>query len=569
MSPISNKKLTRKMTQPDRKDYLLAIFIGILALAAYIRTLAPDVLYHDSAEFQTLTYTLGTTHSTGYPIYLLFARVVGFLPLNSPAWRVNLVSALCAAWTVGGVYLLVRYFTSNRIGAALGSIALAMSYTFWSQAIIAEVYTPGMAVLITVLLLLAHWQRDPFGRRWALGIATGLACLSLGVHLSAALIAPTAVLFVLWVLAFQPKAQRWPCLRSALIGFGIGMFLYFGAFILLDLNNPPSSFFQMTMYSSRSAWGLEAADMDNVFKRWWITFMSVQWRDVMFPQRGSLALAISLYLNRVLSQEFSLWMVLFALIGLGEINYIARHLARRTSNPELDLPITRARLFIQSSSTEPALSLGVFLVLTYLVMLTFILNYRPGDQYLFYLGTYIFISTAIGVGIGRTLEWMKRYLANQASWTRSLYPLVAVFCALVVVAAYPGARWDALKSGKGTFVEETYPYPLENLMEPRQLYTMRLQLLPDNAFLVTSWRALYTMYYLAHVEGLRPNIIIKEAMPYGSDGQIAASLLQEMIETVRSEERPVYVDQVYPGLRDHFRVMPAAGGNFYRLTIKR
>ena len=114
------------MTPPARKDYGLAVLIGLLALAAYVRTLAPDILYSDAAEFQTLAYTLGTTHSTGYPIYLLFARVVGFLPLNSPAWRVNLVSALCAAWTVGGVYLLARYFTPNRTGAALGSVALAL-----------------------------------------------------------------------------------------------------------------------------------------------------------------------------------------------------------------------------------------------------------------------------------------------------------------------------------------------------------------------------------------------------------------------------------------------------------
>jgi hypothetical protein len=556
------------MTQPDRKDYGLAALIGLVALAAYVRTLAPDILYGDSAEFQTLAYTLGITHSTGYPVYLLFARVVGFLPLNSPAWRVNLVSALCAAWTVGGVYLLARFFTRNRIGAALGSAALALSYTFWSQAIIAEVYTPGMAVLTAVLLLLAYWQRDPFARRRALAWATALACLALGVHLSAALIAPTAPLFVLWVLAFQPKAQRWPCLRSALVGFGIGIVLYFGTFILLDLNNPPSSFFQMTMSSSRSAWGLQTTDMDNVFKRWWITFMSVQWRSVMFPEEGSFALAISEYLNRVLSQEFSLWMIGFALLGLGEINHSARQLAKSTGNPELDDTKTRTRAFVKSIPTAPALSLGVFMVIAYLVMLLFILNYRPGDQYVFYLVTYIFISTAIGVGIGRTLEWTRRFLAKRQNWTRYLYPLIVILCALVVVAAYADARWDALKAGKGTFVQETYPYPLENLREPRMIYTMRLQMLPENAFLVTSWRALYTMYYLAHVEGLRPNIIIKEATPFGSDGQIADSLLEEMIETVRVGDRPVYVDQVYPRLRDHFRVLPGAGGNFYRLTMR-
>ncbi len=555
-------------TSPNRKDYGVAILLGLLSLAAYVRTLAPDVLYGDSAEFQTLAYTLGMTHSTGYPVYLLFARVVGFLPLNSPAWRINLVSALCAAWTVGGVYLLARYFTPNRIGAALGSAALALSYTFWSQAIIAEVYTPGMAVLTTVLLLLAYWQREPFARRRALAWATALACLSLGVHLSAALIAPTAPLFVLWVLAFLPKAQRWPCLRSALIGFSIGITLYFAAFILIDLHNPPSSFFQMTMYSSRSVWGLEIADMDSVFERWWITFMSVQWRNVMFPKDTSSAMVISEYFNRVLSQEFSLWMIGFALLGLGEISHSARQLAKSAGNPELDVPETRARLFVRSIPTAPTLSLGTFMLIAYLVMLLFILNYRPGDQYVFYLCTYIFISTAIGVGIGRTLEGAKRFLARRQNWTRYLYLPLVVLCALVVVAAYADARWDALKAGKGTFVQETYPYPLENLKAPRLIYSMRLSLLPDNAFVVMNWRPLYTMYYLAHVEKLRPHIIIKEATPYGSNGQIAESLIEEITEIIRAGDRPVYADQFYPGLRERFRVMPGAGGNFYRLTLR-
>jgi len=190
------------------------------------------------------------------------------------------------------------------------------------------------------------------------------------------------------------------------------------------------------------------------------------------------------------------------------------------------------------------------------------------DKYVFYLGTYIFISTAIGVGIGRTLEWAKRFLAKRKNWLRHLYPLVAVLCALVIVTPHAGSRWEALKAGKGTFVQETYPYPLENLEEPRLIYTMRLQMLPENAFFVVNWRALYTMYYLAHVEGLRPNIIIKEATPYGSNNQIADSLLEEMIETARAGDRPVCVDQVYPGLREHFRVLPGAGGTYYRLTLR-
>jgi len=97
---------------------------------------------------------------------------------------------------------------------------------------------------------------------------------------------------------------------------------------------------------------------------------------------------------------------------------------------------------------------------------------------------------------------------------------------------------------------------------------MRLFLLPEDAYVVMNWRALYSMYYLAHVEKMCPTLVIKEATPYGSDNQIADSLLEEMIETVRADNRPVFVDQVYPGLREHFRVMPTAGGNFYRLTLR-
>jgi hypothetical protein len=532
------------MPQPERKDYWLAVLIGVLALALYVRTLAPDVLYGDSAEFQTLAYTLGTTHSTGYPVYLLLARLVGFLPLYSPAWRVNLFSALCAAWTVGGVYLLARYFTPNRIGAALGSAALALSYTFWSQAIIAEVYTPGMAVLTTVLLLLAHWQREPFARRRALLAATALTCLTLGVHASAALIAPAALVFVLWVLAFQPKAQIWPSLKAAGIGFITGLSLYMLAFVLLDLNNPPSSFIQVMLYPSRAIWGLQATDVDGVFEHWWLTVSSVQWRSAMFPEGSS-----------------------FAVIGLGEIRHAARQLAASAGNPELDDAKTLVKAFVKAIPTAPTLSLGVFMVVAYVVMLAFVLNYRPGDQYVFYLATYIYIATAIGVGIGRTLEWAKRFLAKRKNWLRRLYPLIAVLCALVIVTPYAGPRWQAFKAGVATFVQETYPYPRDNLQEPRQIFTLRLYTLPEDAFVIMDWRALYSTYYMAHVEGLRPNIIIKEATPYGSDNRVADTLIEEMVAALNAG-RPVITDQIYTGLREHFRVMPMAGGRFYRLSLR-
>jgi hypothetical protein len=70
----------KEPTRFDRSDYLIASLVGLGALAAYTRTLAPDLLYGDSAEFQALAYSFGYTHSTGYPIYLLLARLAGFCP---------------------------------------------------------------------------------------------------------------------------------------------------------------------------------------------------------------------------------------------------------------------------------------------------------------------------------------------------------------------------------------------------------------------------------------------------------------------------------------------------------
>ena len=161
-------KLPEFSRGPEKNDYWVALILAALALAAYVRTLAPDILYADSAEFQTLAYTLGVTHSTGYSTYLFLGRLLGFLPIKNPAWRISLLSAICAAITVGGVYLLARYFTRSRVGAVLGGMALGISYTFWSQAVIAEVYTPGMAFLVVVILLLLHWQTESRQRNLSL-----------------------------------------------------------------------------------------------------------------------------------------------------------------------------------------------------------------------------------------------------------------------------------------------------------------------------------------------------------------------------------------------------------------
>jgi prepilin signal peptidase PulO-like enzyme (type II secretory pathway) len=94
----------------------LPFLIGILSLALYVRTLAPSLLYGDIAEFQTLSYTLGMTHPSGYPTQIIFGKLFTFLPFGDIAYRVNLMSAFFGALAVANVYLIVRLLGGWRNG---------------------------------------------------------------------------------------------------------------------------------------------------------------------------------------------------------------------------------------------------------------------------------------------------------------------------------------------------------------------------------------------------------------------------------------------------------------------
>ena len=91
---------------------LWATFVGVLFFILYAVTAAPSIveLYDDSLEFQLIGPTLGIAHPTGYPLYTvlgaLWSRIL--FPVGNWAWRMNLLSALAAAITVGLLFLITQ-----------------------------------------------------------------------------------------------------------------------------------------------------------------------------------------------------------------------------------------------------------------------------------------------------------------------------------------------------------------------------------------------------------------------------------------------------------------------------
>jgi hypothetical protein len=150
------------------------------ALVLYGLTCAPAVLWQDSGLFvyriwhNDLQGNLGI--ALAHPLYILLGIVVKSVPLGDLAHRVNLISAVCGAVSIANLYLLVRLWLGRSLPAIVAAVTLALSWTFWQNAVIAEVYTLYTMFLFAELIMLLQYMRT--GRTWylyVLGLLNGLA----------------------------------------------------------------------------------------------------------------------------------------------------------------------------------------------------------------------------------------------------------------------------------------------------------------------------------------------------------------------------------------------------------
>jgi hypothetical protein len=192
-----------------------AAVVGGVALAAYLATLAPDLLPGDNGELEFAAPTLGIVHPTGYPLYLLTARGLALLPGGGFAARVNLASALWGALAVAVIYALTfRVLAAGRArspwlpraaSAFVGALAFALAPAFWSQAVVAEVYT-----LHALFLALALWLWLAPPGPWRSPRRRALLALTLGLglahHRSLVLLLPA--LAVDWALDRRAGRRR-------------------------------------------------------------------------------------------------------------------------------------------------------------------------------------------------------------------------------------------------------------------------------------------------------------------------------------------------------------------------
>ncbi|MBC7242155.1 MAG: DUF2723 domain-containing protein, partial [Anaerolineae bacterium] len=172
------------------------ILVLALALALYLVTAAPTVLWGDDAELQRRAVLLQwDAGPRDHPLYILWAHIFTYLPCGDPAFRVNLCSAVSGALGAALAYAILRRLGAGALAAGLGAGALAVSHAYWMHSVRAEVYTTFLVLFAGFLLAGLRWLER--SRPTALALAAFLLGLSLAVHPVALTALPAVALLLL------------------------------------------------------------------------------------------------------------------------------------------------------------------------------------------------------------------------------------------------------------------------------------------------------------------------------------------------------------------------------------
>jgi len=390
---------------------LAAALCGGFALLLYLRTLAPTVLYYDlphlrdSATLQAKAAVLGIPDYTGYPTYVMLAHLFTYLPFGDVAYRVNLASAVFGAAAVGLLCLAGTKLCGRAAAGAAGALAFGVTPVFWSQAVVAEVYTLNALFVALVLCVLLAWRerrRDGY-----LLAAAFLMGLSLTHHLTSGLLLPAAALFVLLVEGRKLLEWRLLAKGAGLFALGLTPYLYLPIRASMD---PPLDEWEPT--SLGRFWYLVGGG-DHQKLLW-------EFGPAELPGR------FMLYLG-YLFQNFHWGLVMVAMVGMAVL--VARDRAA-------------------------ALLVG-FLFSGWLFHA---LEYGIRDVNLYFITTYLMVALALAVGVAGLTEAVEDFLSRYSYAARTAVMVSAAMAAVLypliyLPAAY--ARNDMSDDYEGRRIIET------------------------------------------------------------------------------------------------------------------
>jgi hypothetical protein len=506
-------------------DIYLAISLGVFWIGLFSRTLAPGLLTGDSGEFQFLTHQLGHAHTTGYPVYLLFGKLFTLIPIKDIAFRVNFFSAFTAGITLVFLYLSCLLIWSSRFGSLIGTTCIGISSIFWSQAVIAEVYTPGSLFTSGIIFTILLWWYKKDSRY--LFIAGLLGGLSIGVHVNVSLLLPAVIL--LMVTYENKSGEIW---LRAITGVFVGVILSIAAFMVVDIRSGNHDTFSTIYRPAISSWNLQPEDIDSPQERFLFLYTATQWRSAMFMNP---------------------WRVM-----PDEIRDYALHLTENYSLVALFLALLGVSSIIKKDS-----KLGLFFLFSFLSHNIFVYNYPIGDIYVYYIPGFLVIAIFIAGGVTYLLQHLR--ISNPTSLV-ILKALVQIGIFLGVIYPFLQSRINFVKDAETFFDYPNYPAISESINWKKNLIGA-LNDIEDNAILLTDWDNVYPSLYILRILQNRYDVIVVELKPFSKNPSLADSTINYIYQNI--DNHPIYLTYKHHSLAQagfHLDLIRKGSPSIYRIS---
>lgn len=484
----------------------------------YWLTLAPGVLAGDAGEFQLAAPLLGVAHATGYPLYLLLGWVWSHLvPAGDPAYRLNLLSAVWGALAVGLLYLvanrLVRQAVpellpaGRRLAAAGAAALLAVTPTFWSQAVIAEVYTLHMVLVVAMVHLLLGWReaQDPARASRALLLAACCFGLALAHHRTILVLVPAIAAF-LWL-------GRWPLAgpgRGRALWLVVAVLAPLALYLLIPWRAAATPYLHLPLAKGRT---LALYDNSLAGLLGWV---------LGGPFGGSIDLSVSLadrlaMAARLLWAEMPWPALILAAMGVAWLAY-----RRQWAN----LALTG---------------------LAYAGTVAFNLVYTIGDIYVLFIPSYAMAALWLAVGAGAVAQGTSGRALGISGQARGRIAAACLVPVLALPVWWAAGQYAGLDRSGDTAARSSWE---AILAEP----------LPEGAVLVSDDRNdLMPMWYMQYVEGRRTDLL-------GLFPLITPDYptLGHVLDLALDTGRPVYVIKDMPSLEVKVQTEPE--GRLWRVA---
>ena len=228
-----------------RINKLCAAFVFFFTLTVFIITAAPTVAFWDSGENVAAGHSLGISHPSGSPLFIMMLRVssmaLSFVN-DDIGYRMNMMTALLSAFTALLIYLsAVRIIValcgapggfwrkfSTYTGGLMASFFAVFGKTFWFSATEASKISLYMFTLSLCFWLALVWAQSKNEHRDRLLVLLTFICfVCIGLQIYLLIILAPVFMFV--ILTGRSKVKNWRfgtlLLIFAIAGFSTHLYL--------------------------------------------------------------------------------------------------------------------------------------------------------------------------------------------------------------------------------------------------------------------------------------------------------------------------------------------------------